>query len=195
MKFVLQQNQGLRTLSGALLDTFIVAAGAADAQAMQERGRVYADLAKRRREVRQAGAQPTGPPHFVVFRGLLETPVQRGREVGARNLTTLEAYLGQYAAIPPDDEYGHIKTWRVDAPYKSEARRISPSFGADIPREARMAASSPLIQTGADHKHGRAAPLSQHQRPLPHPEVLSQARRLGRESGRMVRTHRCATPT
>ena len=159
LKSLLQQGQQMRLVSSALLDTIVVKSEGAEAVAMLEQGKAYAA------KVREEGSVVEGPPHPYVFGGLLAALKARGESIGAKNLAVVQETFDKYDIMDKHEKNELIRVCRCDRTFHSEHKKIVLGFGQQASSSLRQAVLQGLVQTGGDHKLGRA-PASSLEREL-----------------------------
>lgn len=149
-KALLQLQQQQRTVSGVLLDVFVIPAEAPEVEALNEQGRRYHELVQSTDPAQRALVE--GPPHIYIYGSLLRALLERGDSIGAATAKFLRAHHAAYEEMVADDRCELVRVCRLDRTWKAETKKIQLHLTAPTVRQNVLAA---LRQAGAEHKRGR----------------------------------------
>ena len=150
VKAYLQLAQRVRMLVAAVMITFRMKAGNAEVVKMVKALQDYASDAKAKGK-----DHDMGPPHLYLWLALIEALIERGDQVGQKNLATLKQYDEVLADISMDDLADQVPYVRLSKMYKKEFKRLE--FHVTDGKVKKLVQDS-LTSIGAVRLHGAAPP-------------------------------------
>jgi hypothetical protein len=154
LKAILQLQQTFRTICSTIFDVFIIPADLPEAVAAGEQGKRYNEMLQDPEERQQV----EGPPHVYIFGAFLQSLLERGEAVGARNFEKLKAFADQFTAATITERAESIRVFRVDKTYQSTHRKITMHVEKSGIRLELMQAM--LQIKDVEHKIGRSPPTN-----------------------------------